>query len=65
MYSPCGRSGTSTATDSGSSEAGEIEEVAVGTVGVLDVVVAQPHGRRRHDRDRIRPMSFISARRRA
>jgi hypothetical protein len=41
MYSPCGRPGTSTATESGLVEAGEIKEVAVGPVGVLDIVVAQ------------------------
>ena len=36
-------------------EAGEIEEVAVGTVGVFDIVVAQPHRRGRHDGDGVAP----------
>ena len=34
-------------------ETGEIEEVAVGPVGVFDVVVAHAHGRGGHDGDRI------------
>ena len=34
-------------------ESGQIEEVAVLPVGVLDVVVAVPHRRRGHDRDAV------------
>jgi len=36
----------------GLAEAGEIVEVAVLAVGVFDVVIAVPDGRRRHDHDR-------------
>jgi hypothetical protein len=39
----------------GLGEAGEIEKIAVRPVGVLDVVVAQPDGRRRHDGDGVSP----------
>ena len=51
MYSPCGRPGHQHGDGLGLGESGEIEEVAVGPVGVFDIVVAQAHRRGGHDGD--------------